>query len=557
MESIEKDYNVAGQYKYGDMEKKNIAGLIVAVIVLSVVMFLGCVENKTSTSIKRPSATSIHTPTPIITVTPKFVNLQDLEEIKIWKNKYIKGEGKLEEISIISQTNQISLTLSVPCGKCDNKYDEIKIIVILGSFDERKIFDIGKTIIFEGILSSISDENKTITIDQAKIIETKKEQQEGQYLQANNTLSNKPLNPPADIWSKNYGDTGTDMIRSIVQTSDGGYMAAGHIESNVTRSYDIWVIKLDNNGNKKWDKVFGSYGYELATSIVQTIDGGYVVLGETTSYGAGSYDIWVIKLDRNGNKQWDRTFGGNDYDLPSFSIVQTVDGGYVVLGQTKSYGSGDSNIWVIKLDPEGNKQWDKTYGGKTHESAAGIAQTADNGYILGGKTVSGNVDAWVIKLTKDGKEQWNKTFGGIFVDGVNSIVQTFDGNYVIAGYKESSTRSTDIWVIKLDRDGNILWEKTYGGQKNELASAIAQTSDGGYIVAGDTYSIGAGGLDAWLIKLDSDGNKQWDKTYGGEGEDFSWSIVQSTDGTYAIAGYTTSYSNGSADAWIFKIDSDK
>lgn len=335
-------------------------------------------------------------------------------------------------------------------------------------------------------------------------------------------------------WEKTFGGSHTDFAKSIIQTSDGGYAVAGRTDSKVAGRKDAWVIKLDSDANVVWDKAFGSISflawkmmtkeekeklnYNKACSIVETSDGGYAVAGYTRNKGAGTYDVLVIKLDGAGNKVWDKTFGGSNWDV-AYNIEATSDGGYVVVGRTHSKGAGDSDIWVLKLDGAGNKIWDKTFGGSGFDAAESIIQTSDGGYAMACLTKSkgvGKEEVWVIKLDGTGNKIWDKTFGGSDMDIARSIVATSDGGYAITDFTSSKgAGSYDAWVIKLDGTGNKVWEKTFGGGALDEARSIVAASDGGYAIAGFTSSKGAGKEDAWVIKLDGTGHKVWDKTFGG------------------------------------------
>ena len=258
-----------------------------------------------------------------------------------------------------------------------------------------------------------------------------------------------------------------------------------------------------------WEKTFGGSDYDGANSLIQTADRSYAVAGYTESKGAGEDDVWVIKLDHKGNMVWDKTFGGSDDD-EAYSIIQTSDGGYAVAGYTESKGAGKEDFWVIKLDSKGNMVWDKTFGGSDEDWAISIIQTTDGSYAVAGWTYSkgaGEGDFWVIKLDKSGTIIWDKTFGGSDEDWAISIIQTSDGGYAVAGLTSSKGAGEgDFWVIKLDHEGNIIWDKTFGGSDDDEAYSIIQTSDGGYAVAGYTESKGAGKYDTWVIKLDEQGN---------------------------------------------------
>ena len=258
--------------------------------------------------------------------------------------------------------------------------------------------------------------------------------------------------------SRTYGGIEDDKVESIIATIGGDYVVAGHTSSFGAGILDFWIIKLDSKGNKIWDKTFGGSNNDMAESITATTDGGYIVAGWTGSFGAGILDFWVIKLDAEGNKIWDKTFGGSNLDYAS-SIITTSDGGYMIAGMTESYGSGKSDFWIIKLDAKGNKQWDKIYGGKDKDEATSIISTTDEGYIVAGTTKSygaGGSDFWVIKLDSKGNKQWEKTYGGKADDNARTITTTIDGGYIVAGWTESyGAGKGDFWILKLDKDGNI------------------------------------------------------------------------------------------------------
>jgi hypothetical protein len=413
-------------------------------------------------------------------------------------------------------------------------------------------------------------------------------------------------------WDKTYGGDISDYGTSIQQTKDGGYILGGYSFSGVSGdktessrgSFDYWVVKLDAAGNKVWDKTIGGDGYDGLSSLQQTKDGGYIlggrsdsgINGDKTESSRGEADFWVVKLDAAGNKVWDKTIGGKYYE-DLISLKQTKDGGYILGGRSSSGISGektensrgDADFWVVKLDWAGNKVWDKTFGGSETDVLIALQQTQDGGYILGGYSFSGvsgdktessrgSFDYWVVKLDAAGNKQWDKTYGGAFTDYGTSLLQTQDGGYMLGGYSfssisgdktESSRGNADYWVVKLDTAGNKQWDKTYGGNESDHFTSLWQTQDGGYILGGHSSSgisgektePGKGGSDYWVVRLDAAGNKQWDKTYGGNNIDYCAALQQTQDGGYMLGGYSisdksgdkTEDSRGNADFWVVKL----
>ena len=343
-------------------------------------------------------------------------------------------------------------------------------------------------------------------------------------------------------WEKNFGGSSVDEARSIQQTTDGGFIVAGSTWSNDgdvggnndNGSADYWIIKLDMSGNLEWEKNFGGSSGDEARSIQQTTDGGFIVAGISGSNDGdvgennGWGDYWIIKLDMSGILEWEKNFGGSASDVAQ-SIQQTTDGGFIVAGHSRSNDGdvgGNNGIydrWIIKLDMSGNLEWEKNFGGSDFDQAYSIQQTTDGGYIVAGNSGSndgdvggnnGKKDIWIIKLDMAGNLEWEKNFGGSELDFASSIQQTTDGGFIVAGDSGSNDGDVggnnggdDYWIIKLDMAGNLEWEKNFGGSSVEEASSIQQTTDGGFIIAGESRStdgdVGGnnGNADFWIVKL--------------------------------------------------------
>ena len=268
----------------------------------------------------------------------------------------------------------------------------------------------------------------------------------------------------------------------------------------------VFTVKADA---AMWNQTYGGTEEDFGRSVVETSDGGYAVAGKTESFGSGSSDFWLVKTDVNGTMVWNQTYGGIQEDFGR-SVVETSDGGYAIAGYTLSFGSGGSDVWLVKTDANGAEEWNQTYGGTYGEFGFSVVETGDGGFALAGSTASygaGGYDFWLVKTNASGTLQWNQTYGGTNRDEAYSMVQTSDGGYAITGvtFPFDNVKS-DVWLVKTDVNGTMVWNQTYGGTSNELGgNSVMETIDGGYAIAAITASYGAGGNDVWLIKTDEYG----------------------------------------------------
>lgn len=415
---------------------------------------------------------------------------------------------------------------------------------------------------------------------------------------------------PTKQWDWTLGGSSADRFACVRQTKDGGYILGGSSISPLSNSKsepsrgltDYWVVKLDALGQKQWDRTFGGKSVDELVAIEQTTDGGYILGGWSLSDKSGDKtdpmqdlqagDYWIIKLDANGIKQWDHTYGGQSIDHLA-SLQQTADGGYILGGTSSSGISGDKtqpnrsrlgtreagDYWVVKVDASGVKQWDRTYGGQDNEEFIGIHQTADGGYVMGGfsdsdasgektennkndSSPSRSADYWILKVDAAGRKQWDRTLGGSDDDRLRCLQQTAEGGYVVGGFSFSSsskdkTQSAkgehDYWIIKLDAQGIKQWDRTVGGTQSDALGSLQQTTDGGYILGGISNSGATGDRthpnrspngDYWVVKLDTQGHQQWDLAYGGDSGDILNSVRQTLDGGYILGGSSHSGLSG-------------
>jgi len=348
-----------------------------------------------------------------------------------------------------------------------------------------------------------------------------------------------------------------DFSNCIIQTNDGGYALTGKTYTSDFSGEDVYVVKLDAAGNINWTKTIGGKYDQFGNSIIQTKNGGYAITGATYSSSFTGEDVYAVNLDTAGNVKWTQTVGGINDEF-GYSIDQAKDGGYLITGATSPLGEEVENVYLVKTDSAGGIKWKKTFTGLEYGHGSSIIETNDGGYAMGGYkggNTSNKYDFSIIKLDSAGNVKWNRSIGGTGSKATYSMVQTKDGGYIATGTIDSSSlKDKDVYVVKIDAEGNLQWTKTLGGANDDIGTAIIQTTDGGYALTGATKSSGAGGYDVFVVKLNSNGNIGWTKSIGGEGDDEGESIVQTNDGGYAIGGFTNVYKTDDYKFYALKLD---
>jgi hypothetical protein len=422
-----------------------------------------------------------------------------------------------------------------------------------------------------------------------------------------NCSSNESENPNREnsISIKTFGGTNNEGANSVINTTEGGFAVLGYAQSTdgdvsgkTNASYDYWVLKFDANANLQWNKTFGGNDNDRGKDLVQTSDGGYAVLGFSTSSdldvseNAGAQDYWMVKLDASGNILWEKSLGfaGNDTGI---SLLHTNDSGFLLAGildVTASGGEGNYNrsgrhaggdYWIIKLDSNGDLIWSRYYGGTNTDTPYDVIETQDNGFLIVGSSDSNDVDIsaskgsydfWVIKISNSGDLLWEKSYGGSEIDEARAIVETEDGNYLVVGDTRSSDLdvslnkgAADLWLIKITPSGVLLWDKTFGGSSFDVARSIVSTQNNTFYLAGSSRSIDGdlkenkGQNDAWILKINANAELDWQQTIGGSEVDFAYSITQLNDGTVIAVGDSSSSdgdiseNNGFTDVLILHI----
>jgi len=370
-----------------------------------------------------------------------------------------------------------------------------------------------------------------------------------------------------ETFHRTYGLVDSDVGQYGGQTFDGGYIIAGSTVNYGLFGTDILLVKLDRFGDKEWVKTYGGDDSDYAFSVKQTSDGGYIIVGYSRSFSSDwctsnwCREIYLIRTDDVGDTMWTKTYSGTDTD-EGFDVEQTNDGGFIVASTTKSFGNNNSHIGVIKTDADGSLIWSRAYGGMYGGWGFDVELTSDGGYVFLGTEhnfdANTKSDIFVVKTDSIGDTLWTRTYGGSENEMCGSIIQTPDGGYAIVGGTLSFGQGDeDGLLIKLDVNGILLWATTFGDSLYERGQSIEATFDNGFIIGGTTKSFGFGNDDVYVVRMNDSGEVLWSKTYGGPFFEGTWCVKPTSDSGFAIF---SSYGNfpptGMNDVWLIKTDSD-
>ncbi len=387
------------------------------------------------------------------------------------------------------------------------------------------------------------------------------------YLPYLSVPSSSPTPIPGATWSALYGEEGAEEVEGLAATQDGGLVMAGISDSFADENGDAWVLKVGGEGQTLWQYTYGGDEEDALVDIQQTPDGGWIAAGWTQSFGVEQTDMWVVRLDQEGQPLWAKTYGGPGIEQ-AWSVALTGDGGYLIAGGTTSFGHGDADYWVLRLDAQGEILWQKTYGGPGDDGGGGeyeefVVQALvdkEGNYVVAGESASfgaGETDIWVLKLRPDGSVIWQKAYGGEYEESLWRFTEVSGGGYLLPGVSVtfSPDFSGDMWVLRLNSDGSIRWQKLFGLADDwDEALSVGPTRDGGAVIGGYVEQ-GGKDWDMSLLRIDAQGDLQWQRRYE-YGWDWPNAIVEMADGSLAVAGVGWDRDHGrDEDLWAMRLTS--
>lgn len=372
---------------------------------------------------------------------------------------------------------------------------------------------------------------------------------------------------PPTAWTETYGGDGTERLSDVVETGDGGYLAVGQTKGPDTAdSRDGWIVKLEGDGTEQWTKILGGELRDDLAAVIETSDGGYLAAGETSATDFDDQEGWFVKMAADGTEEWNRTYEGPEqggYQHAGFAAVTaTSDGGYLAAGYAITNpisGKDRWDGWLLKTAADGTKQWSEIYGRIGQDDLFAVTETSEGDYLAAGRSISRETETssgWIVKTAADGTEQWSKLYGDDDHDELSDIIETGDGSYLAAGTTLPLSQNGSGWLVKTATDGTETWSNTYDGRyagdRSDTLSTVLETDDG-YLAAGGSYASDEEWMEGWLLKTATDGTEEWTETWGGTNNDELFALIETADGGYLAAGETSSFGAGISDGWVVKV----
>lgn len=364
------------------------------------------------------------------------------------------------------------------------------------------------------------------------------------------------------LWTRAYGGAANDLAYSVCELDDGGFMICGGTESFGAGNWDVYILRTDRDGDTLWTRTYGGSDYDIAWELDQTADGHFVLAGETSSFGAGDRDVYLLKIDSQGDTVWTRTYGGSGFDRGT-GVTVTSDGRYAVSGRTASFGAGDSDAYLVIVNADGDTLGSRTYGGSQLDVAFSVEETQDSGFVLCGATASsgaGSYDYYLVKTDSQGDLEWARTYGGQGADWGHAAMPTADGGYIIVGAAMSFGHGQyDAYFVETDSAGDTTWTRVYGDMYMDAGNSVREIPDDGYIVAGVSGNLDAGAGELYLWRLDAGGDTLWARGYdrgGVNNYQMAGDIRATSDSCYIVVGEAETFGSSINDAWILKIEED-
>ena len=359
-------------------------------------------------------------------------------------------------------------------------------------------------------------------------------------------------------WERNYGGKSWDNGVDVVGAPDGGYLILGTTLSRGAGSYDIYLVRTDARGDTLWTRTCGGHKGEEAGSVRRTSDGGYLIVGTTDSYGAGGNDVYLIRTDARGDTLWTRTYGGPKGDY-GHSAEEVPGGEYLIVGTTDSYGAGSYDLYLVRTDASGKTVWIRTYGGSKDDEARSVRRTSDGGYIIVGSTLSygaGGNDVYAIRTDAHGDTLWTRTYGTAGVEYARAVQITPEGGYIIAGTTAAQGAGLyDVYLICTDARGDTLWTRTYGTKDREYGHSVQVMPDGGFVVVGTTHTTPRADQ-VYVIRTDERGNPRWIRSYGGQRGERGHAVQVTPDGGFVVVGSSEFSAAGGSDVYLIRLGAD-